>query len=117
MAPYETAMTASEELHHSLHTLRTTLAKKRAERKNATNSQLRALEVVSHSLAAESNPLLDQSFRAYSVLERLNALDAERDASAFGASLFVEASPSEWNEELNPELAAELAAFQIALRS
>jgi len=105
-------MSTDLELSLTLATLRATLAEKRAARKAQTNSDLRAFEIVSEEVAAQSdNPLLEQSFRVHGVLERLNALNLERQHSLFGnselgkqASQF-DAEPSE----------AEWLAFQQAL--
>ena len=74
-------MNTQLELEKTLKTLRQNLAKKRAARKAQTNSDLRAFELVSEEVAAQSeNPLLEQNFRADSVLAHLDALRLERHA-------------------------------------
>jgi hypothetical protein len=76
------------ELQQTLHSLRNTLAKKRAARKTQTNTDICAFESVSQHLASQSeNLLLEQSFRAYSVLNRLHELNIERQQSLFANSV------------------------------
>ena len=99
------------ELEESLRTLRRTLAHKRAARKAQTDGDLRAFDSVSDSIFSQSeNPLLEQSFRAHSVLTRLHELEIERQYSLFNSS---ELSPQE--SQFDHPDAHELAAFQRAL--
>jgi len=103
-------MTQSEQLNKSVSAMRRALAHKRAARKIQTNTQLVAHEVVSNALAASENPLLEQSFRAYAVLERLDALEGQAQSSAFAHSVL------DIDLTLAPE-SEELAAFGQALQS
>ena len=103
--------TPNLELEASLRTLRKVLAQKRAARKAQTDGDLRAFDSVSDSIFSQSeNPLLEQSFRAHSVLARLHELEAERQHSIFHSSELGR------QESLfdSPD-AHEVAAFQRAL--
>ncbi len=104
-------MNTQLELEKTLKTLRQNLAKKRAARKAQTNSDLRAFELVSEEVAAQSeNPLLEQNFRAHSVLAHLDALRLERQSSLFASSQL----PKQASQFDNPS-EEEWAAFQRAV--
>jgi hypothetical protein len=84
-------LTANAEIEKTLTALRLTLAQRRASRKEQTDAELRAFDAVSSEITSQTdNPLLEQSFRAYAVLERLQALELERQTSAFSDSAMAE---------------------------
>ena len=77
-------MTTNLELTQTLSVLRHTLAQKRAARKTETDTHLHAFDAVSQHITVQlDNPLLEQSFRAYAVLERLRELETQGQHSAF----------------------------------
>lgn len=107
------------ELEATLKSLRANLAQKRAARKSQTQAELQAFDAVSKQLHTESeNPLLEQSFRAYAVLERLQALELERQHSLFGVSQLSSEESLFCDSDSNTNADAdELLAFQQALKA
>jgi hypothetical protein len=106
-------MTTNLELTQTLSVLRRTLAKRRAARKTETDTHLHAFDAVSQHITAQSdNPLLEQSFRAYAVLERLRELETQGQHSTFECSEV----PSQ-DSLLDLPNAQELQDFQRALQT
>lgn len=104
-------MSTNPELAQTLNALRRTLAEKRSARKAQTDGDLRAFDSVSDSIFSQSeNPLLEQSFRANSVLARLHELELERQNS-----LFHNSALDKQESRFDSADAEEIAAFQRAL--